>query len=119
VNYQALVADKGSKNDNADLERLVLYFGYKFNDPIILNSEIEFEHSSTSKSGSVSVETKAVRIDSTASVKIFVLCCNSATSASVFCCDSAISISVCGSALPSSFAQTQYKFLQFIDTPST
>jgi hypothetical protein len=34
VNYQALVADKGSKNDNADLERLVLYFGYKFNDPI-------------------------------------------------------------------------------------
>lgn len=56
VNYQALVADKGSKNDNADLERFVLYFGYKFNDSIILNSEIEFEHSSTSKSGSVSVE---------------------------------------------------------------
>lgn len=56
VNYQALVADKGSKNDNADLERFVLYFGYKFNDSIILNSELEFEHSSTSKSGSVSVE---------------------------------------------------------------
>lgn len=56
INYQALVADKGSKNDNADLERFVLYFGYKFNDSIILNSELEFEHSSTSKSGSVSME---------------------------------------------------------------
>jgi len=60
VNYQALVADKGSKNDNADLERFVLYFGYKFNDSIILNSELEFEHSSTSKSGSVSVEMMAL-----------------------------------------------------------
>ena len=60
INYQALVADKGSKNDNADLERLVLYFGYKFNDSIILNCEIEFEHSSTSKSGSVSVEMMAL-----------------------------------------------------------
>ena len=60
INYQALVADKGSKNDNADLERFVLYFGYKFNDSIILNSEIEFEHSSTSKSGSVSVEMMAL-----------------------------------------------------------
>ncbi|TXL13068.1 hypothetical protein BMR05_13170, partial [Methylococcaceae bacterium HT4] len=49
-----------SKNDNADLERLVLYFGYKFNDSIILNSEIEFEHSSTPKSGSVSVEMMAL-----------------------------------------------------------
>ena len=56
VNYQAYVADKGSTNDNADLERFVLYFGYKFNDSIILNSELELEHSSTSKSGSVSME---------------------------------------------------------------
>lgn len=56
MNYQALVADKGSKNDNADVERFILYLGYKFNDSIILNSELEFEHSSTSKSGSVSVE---------------------------------------------------------------
>ncbi|NOQ13398.1 MAG: hypothetical protein GQ583_02800 [Methyloprofundus sp.] len=56
INYQALVADKGSKNDNADLERFVLYFGYKFNDWLILNSELEIEHSSTSKGGSVSME---------------------------------------------------------------
>lgn len=60
VNYQALVADKGEKDDNADLERLVLYIGYKFNDSIILNSEIEFEHGSTSKNGSVSVEMMAL-----------------------------------------------------------
>lgn len=60
VNYQALVADKGEKDDNADLERLVLYIGYKFNDSIILNSEIEFEHASTSKNGSVSVEMMAL-----------------------------------------------------------
>ncbi|TXL04824.1 hypothetical protein BMR09_11455, partial [Methylococcaceae bacterium CS3] len=38
----------------------MLYFGYKFNDSIILNSEIEFEHSSTPKSGSVSVEMMAL-----------------------------------------------------------
>ena len=56
INYQALVADKGDKNDNADLERFVLYFGYKFNDWLILNSELEIEHSSTSKNGSVSME---------------------------------------------------------------
>ncbi|RLA23304.1 MAG: hypothetical protein DRQ62_06510 [Gammaproteobacteria bacterium] len=56
INYQALVADKGSKHDNADLERFVLYLGYKFNDWLILNSELEIEHSSTSKGGSVSME---------------------------------------------------------------
>ncbi|OQK15641.1 hypothetical protein AU255_15585 [Methyloprofundus sedimenti] len=56
MNYQAIVADKGSKNDNADLERLVLYLGYKFTDSIIFNSEIEFEHSTTAKNGSVSAE---------------------------------------------------------------
>ncbi|MDC9728895.1 MAG: hypothetical protein PSN04_06140 [Methyloprofundus sp.] len=56
INYQALVDDKGSKNDNADLERFVLYLGYKYNDWLILNSELEIEHSSTSKKGSVSME---------------------------------------------------------------
>ena len=56
INYQALVDDKGDGHDNADLERFVLYFGYKFNDWLILNSELEIEHSSTSKSGSVSME---------------------------------------------------------------
>ena len=60
ANYQSFIGDEGNKVDNADFERLVLYFGYKFTDSIIFNSEIEFEHSSTSKSGSVSVEFAAL-----------------------------------------------------------
>jgi len=57
VNFQTFVGDKGPNDkNNADMERLVLYVGYKFTDSIIFNSEIEFEHSSTAKGGSVSVE---------------------------------------------------------------
>ena len=54
--YQNIVGDKGTANDNADFLRAVFYFGYKFNDNIILNTELEFEHASTGKNGSVSVE---------------------------------------------------------------
>jgi len=54
--YQNIVGDKGSANDNADFLRGVLYVGYKFSDSIILNTEIEFEHASTGKSGDVSLE---------------------------------------------------------------
>ena len=49
-------------NDNiADAQRVILYAGYKFTDRIFFNSEIEFEHGTTSsnldgKSGSVSME---------------------------------------------------------------
>ena len=48
-------------NNTLDALRAVLYFGYKFNDRIIFNSEIEFEHASTEENingdeGSVSVE---------------------------------------------------------------
>ncbi len=44
-----------------DAQRVVLYFGYKFTERIIFNSEIEFEHGTTSsnqdgRSGSVSAE---------------------------------------------------------------
>ncbi len=48
--------------DRADFLRMVLYFGYKFSDRIVFNSEIEFEHATTSNvgngagSGSASVE---------------------------------------------------------------
>jgi hypothetical protein len=42
--------------DQIDLLRAILYVGYKFNDRIVLNSEIEFEHGSTEEGGSVSVE---------------------------------------------------------------
>lgn len=48
-------------HNDLDALRAVIYVGYKFNDRIILNSEIEFEHATTSenldgKDGSVSVE---------------------------------------------------------------
>ncbi|MEM7007559.1 MAG: hypothetical protein AAF462_00320 [Thermodesulfobacteriota bacterium] len=52
---------KEDANNVVDALRVVLYFGYKFTDRIIFNSELEFEHASTSankdgQSGSVSVE---------------------------------------------------------------
>ncbi len=49
-------------DDNTlDAQRVILYMGYKFNENIIFNSELEFEHASTSSNldgseGSVSVE---------------------------------------------------------------
>lgn len=58
--YQAKVGDKGDSHNSADMERMVLYAGYKFNDSILLNSELEFEHASTGEGseekGEVSVE---------------------------------------------------------------
>lgn len=60
ANYQVTVDDEKDKKDNADLERLVLYTGYKFTDNILFNSEIEFEHSSTGSGGEVSVEFAAL-----------------------------------------------------------
>lgn len=58
--YQAKVGDKGDSNDSADMERVVLYTGYKFTDRILFNSELEFEHASTGEGaeekGEVSVE---------------------------------------------------------------
>ena len=63
ANYRMFVDDKTSADrDQADFLRMVLYFGYKFTENIIFNSEIEFEHASTSANtnvaggGSVSVE---------------------------------------------------------------
>lgn len=42
--------------DTIDFLRAIVYVGYKFDDRWVFNSEIEFEHASTSKSGSASVE---------------------------------------------------------------
>lgn len=61
ANFKNVVSDKtaadGKKvKDEFDFLRLVLYLGYKFNDWILFNSETEFEHASTGKSGEVSVE---------------------------------------------------------------
>ncbi len=51
--------DDGSasgKDNQFDFLRGVVYFGYKFNDRWLLNTEIEFEHASTGISGEASVE---------------------------------------------------------------
>ena len=68
--YTAFVNNKGDESNTADLERAVLYTGYKFNDHLVFNSEIEFEHASTEETvttsrggqegGSVSVEFAAL-----------------------------------------------------------
>ncbi len=44
------------RDDQLDFLRAVLYVGYKFNDHWVFNSEIEIEHTSTDKEGSVSLE---------------------------------------------------------------
>ena len=47
-------------SDTVDLERAVFYFGYKFDDRFLFNSEIEYEHATTGEGseerGEVSVE---------------------------------------------------------------
>jgi hypothetical protein len=60
-NYQAIVNDSDGEQNHTDLLRAVLYVGYKFNESIVFNSEIEFEHATTeatasSGPGAVSVE---------------------------------------------------------------
>lgn len=49
--YRSLVEDANGKKDQADLLRLVTYLGYKFNDSIVFNSEIELEHATTDEIG--------------------------------------------------------------------
>src|SRR6185295_5655017 len=50
---------RADESDTLDLVRAVLYFGYKFDKGIVLNSEIEYEHATTGEgdeeSGEVSV----------------------------------------------------------------
>ena len=49
---------RSPNTDEADLQRAVLYFGYKFNDRFLFNSEVEFEHAVTAsdKDGESEVE---------------------------------------------------------------
>lgn len=59
--YRQPVSNTEGRPARSDMQRLILYTGYKFNDWILLNTEIEFEHSTTgstdsSKGGSASVE---------------------------------------------------------------
>ncbi len=54
---EAFYANPDNGDDFADIYRFITYFGYKFNDWVILNAEIEFEHGANSdKGGSVVVE---------------------------------------------------------------
>jgi hypothetical protein len=59
--YESFDSDRDDGSDSGatdqfDLLRAVFYFGYKFDDRFVFNSEIELEHASTSESGSASVE---------------------------------------------------------------
>jgi hypothetical protein len=51
-----LYNNKAGSGDQYDALRAVLYFGYKFNERWVFNSEIEFEHAGTSGGGSAAVE---------------------------------------------------------------
>ncbi len=44
------------KKAQIDFLRFVLYTGYKFDERVLINAELEFEHASTAKGGEVSVE---------------------------------------------------------------
>ena len=56
VRFRHYSKNADGSQDIFDAVRFVLYTGYKFNDWLVLNSEFELEHGSTSKSGSASVE---------------------------------------------------------------
>jgi opacity protein-like surface antigen len=65
--YLNFIGDEENTDlDRSDALRTVIYLGYKFTDRIVFNSEIEFEHATTSNvnngagSGSVSVEFAAL-----------------------------------------------------------
>ncbi|MEK7846798.1 MAG: hypothetical protein AAB257_07545, partial [Nitrospinota bacterium] len=59
-NYQ-----HSSKKDFADAARFILYGGYKFNDWIIMNTELEFEHAGIGNSGTTTVKDSANATHST------------------------------------------------------
>jgi len=59
--YRAIVSDANGEKNSADVERVVLYAGYRFTENIVFNTEIEFENATTEETassgpGSVSVE---------------------------------------------------------------
>jgi hypothetical protein len=56
ANFRSFVDNANGKPNQADLLRLVTYVGYKFNDNILFNSEIELEHGTTDGLGGPSGE---------------------------------------------------------------
>lgn len=57
-NYHSTRDDNApsTRLDQLDYLRNIIYVGYRYNDWILFNSEIEFEHATTGKGGSVSIE---------------------------------------------------------------
>jgi len=55
-NLKKEVDDKSGNDDVFDFVRLVTYLGYKFNEQLLVNSEIEIEHASTGEDGEVALE---------------------------------------------------------------
>lgn len=51
ANFQSLVQNSDGQDNQTDMLRLVTYVGYKFNDNILFNSEIELEHGTTEDIG--------------------------------------------------------------------
>jgi len=52
-----LFQQRDGRRDQADAQRVIVYIGYKFDEKWVFNSEVEFEHGTTSGgAGSVSVE---------------------------------------------------------------
>jgi len=62
LNYTNPIDDEGTNFARADALRLITYLGYKFNDRIVFNSEIEFEHGRTGP-GSISAGTGEVSVE--------------------------------------------------------
>ena len=50
ANYKIVTANGNGEQDSFDFLRFVLYTGYKFNDWIVFNSEVEVEHAGTEES---------------------------------------------------------------------
>lgn len=48
--------DQAGRPANADALRAILYTGYKFNDRVLFNSELEYEHANTERNGEIEVE---------------------------------------------------------------
>jgi hypothetical protein len=48
--------DDKDKTDEWDFLRMILYAGYKYNDKLVLNTELEVEHAADDKEGEVAVE---------------------------------------------------------------
>jgi hypothetical protein len=68
--YRNTTSDDDGQGDQFDMLRLVLYTGYKFNDWLLFNSEVEFEHGLTGEDGGGEVHVEFATIDALLDPKI-------------------------------------------------